>query len=87
MYIYILRKSISWHNTDPVDETFAYDNMKGALTRLEWEKSRIKGFIIDKCERDIVLEREYSDNYHAITSADDYVDLWVEKIELHTKKK
>lgn len=87
MNIYILRKSISWHNTDPVDETFAYDSMKGALTRLEWEKSRIKGFIIDKCERDIVLEREYGDNYHAITSADDYVDLWVEKIELHTKKK
>lgn len=86
MIIYIVRKSITWHNTDPVDETFAYDSMKGALTRFVWEKSRIKGFIINKCERTIDWERDGDDNYHAITSADDYVDLWVEKISLNTKK-
>lgn len=85
MNIYIVRVSIDWHNRDTQDLTFAYDDKEKAVKRMKRETAEIKS-ALKRQEREIVWEEGSADSYSAESSAEDFVNLWVEKVELHQKK-
>lgn len=84
-YIYLVRVSIDWHNKDTEDNTIAYVDENAALKQMKREVAKVKAEIVDRQEREIEWERENDRVYTAESSANDYISVWVEKVELHNK--
>ena len=81
MVIYIVRVSASWHNWETTDLTYAYKDKQKAICRLGREINCFKREMVKK-GREIEDCRVETDNAHFCTTADDYVDMWIEKIRV-----
>lgn len=87
MYIYIVRVSIDWHNTDPTDTTIAFEDKNDAYGELVKQYNKFKGAMA-KNGRDIAYDGGIvEDAWRVFTESDDYAYGWIEKIALHPKKK
>lgn len=87
MYIYIVRVSIDWHNTDPTDATIAFEDKTDAYLELVKQYNKFKG-MMERQWRDIAYDGGVvEDAWKVFTNSDDYAYGWIEKIALHTKKK
>ena len=86
MYIYIVRVSIDWHNTDPTDITIAFEDRNDAYTELVKQYNKFKREIAGK--RDIAYDGGIvEDAWRVFSESEDYAYGWIEKIALHPKKK
>ena len=86
MKIYIVRKRFCWGVEYIEDETYAYTDYRGAYARLNAE---IKKLEADLEEKELSIEDEFAEkgSYWAQTEENDYLNLWVESIELNEPKK